>query len=132
MATTQYSGLCIRQNGNIYEAYIPQGIKVISVCMPTDGQLIKDSVVLEGISKVLAKRWSVAKKNSNDNNKGKNISINYGGLTFVQVDISSYQIFLPNGILVANILFPPDRQYCMDAIGLGYICRAISIRYGIT
>lgn len=132
MATTQYSGLSVRQSGNIYEVYIPQGIKVLSICMPADGQMIKDSTVLEVISRILAKRWGVTKKSSNGNGNGKSVSVNYGGLTFVQVDISGYQIFLPNGVLVANILFPPDQQYCMDAIGLGYVCRAISIRFGIS
>lgn len=132
MAITQYSGLNVRQSGNIYEVYLPQGIMVLSICMPVDGQLIKDASVLDVICKVLAKRWGVTKKSSKGDGIGKTtISIDYSGLVFVQVDVSSYQIFLPNGVLVANILFPPDLNYCADSIGLGYVCRAIALRYGI-
>ena len=132
MAITQYSGLNVRQSGNIYEVYLPQGIMVLSICMPVDGQLIKDASVLDVICKVRAKRWGITKKSSKGDGSGKTtISIDYSGLVFVQVDVSSYQIFLPNGVLVANILFPPDLNYCADSIGLGYVCRAIALRYGI-
>ena len=132
MAIAQYSGLSVRQSGNIYEVYLPQGIMVLSICMPVDGQLIKDASILDVICKVLAKRWGITKKSSNGSGSGKStVSINYSGLVFVQVDVSGYQIFLPTGDLVANILFPPDYQYCADSIGLGYVCRAIGLRYGI-
>ena len=132
MAITQYSGLSVRQSGNVYEVYIPQGIKVLSICMANDGQIIKDSSVLDVACRILSRRWGVTKKNSKGDGSGKStISINYSGLVFVQVDISGYQIFLPTGDLVANVLFPPDYQYCADSIGLGYLCRAIAWRYGI-
>ena len=133
MVQTQYSGLNIRQSGNIYEAYLPQGIKVLSICMPNDGQLIKDASVLDVICKVLAKRWGITKTSKSSNGNGKSaILVNYSGLVFVQVDVSGYQIFLPNGVLVANVLFPPDLQYCADSLGLGYICKAIAMRCGIS
>ena len=133
MAVTQFSGLNVRQSGNIYEVYLPQGIMVLSICMPTDGQIIKDSAVLDVICKVLAKGWRITKQSKNNSGNGKTmITINYSGLVFVQVDVSGYQIFLPSGDLVANILFPPDLNYCADSIGLGYVCKAIAMRYGIT
>ena len=133
MAITQYSGLSVRQNGNIYELYIPQGIKVLSVCMPNDGQLIKDASVLDILCKVLALRWRVIKKKGGKDSSGNNpISANFYGMIFMQVDVSGYQIFLPNGEMVVCVLFPPDQQYCADALGLSYICKAMALRYGIT
>lgn len=133
MAISQYSGLSIRRYGCDYEVYIPQGIKVLCMRMPCDNQYIKDACVLEVICNVLAGRWGVIKKGNKAPEEKKNtISVNYYGLLFVQVDISSYQIFLPCGELVACVLFPPDYQYCADSLGLGYICKAIAMRYGIS
>ena len=71
MAVTQFSGLNVRQSGNIYEVYLPQGIMVLSICMPTDGQIIKDSAVLDVICKVLAKRWRITKQSKNNSGNGK-------------------------------------------------------------
>ena len=133
MAITEYSGLHVRQSGNVYEIYIPQGIKVFIGCMPNDGQLIRDTAALDIICKVLAMRWGITKKNEKGKGeKVKSVTLNYGGLSVVQVDVSGYQIFLPTGDLVACVLLPPDRQYCKDTIVLSYICRAISKRYGIS
>ncbi len=133
MAITQYSRLSVRQSGNVYEIYLPQGIKVFIGCMPNDGQLIRDAGALEIICKVLAMRWGIIQKNKkSDGEKKKSVTLNYGGLSVVQVDVSGYQIFLPTGDLVACVLLPPDNQYCKDTIALSYICRAISKRYGIS
>lgn len=133
MAITQFSGLSVRQNNNIYEIYIPQGIKVFIGCMPNDGQLIRDTAALDIICKVLAMRWGITQKNKKSNGeKKKSVTLNYGGLNVVQVDISGYQIFLPTGDLVACVLLPPDNQYCADTIGLSYVCRAMGARYGIS
>lgn len=133
MAITQFSGLSVRQNNNIYEIYIPQGIKIFIGCMPNDGQLIRDTAALDMICKVLAMRWGIIQKNKKSNGeKKKSVTLNYGGLNVVQVDISGYQIFLPTGDLVACVLLPPDNQYCADTIGLSYVCRAMGARYGIS
>lgn len=133
MTVSQYSGMRVRQCGCDYEVYIPQGIKVLCMRMPCDNQFIKDASVLEVICRVLAGRWRVIKKGNKAPEERKNtISVNYFGLIFVQVDVSGYQIYLPSGDLVACVLFPPDYQYCADSLGLGYICRAIAIRYGIS
>lgn len=132
MAITQFSGLSVRQNNNIYEIYIPQGIKIFIGCMPNDGQLIKDAGTLEIICKVLAMRWDITKRNQKGKGETKkSVTLNYGGLSVVQVDVSGYQIFLPTGDLVACVLLPPDNQYCKDAISLSYVCRAMGVRYGI-
>ena len=88
MAITQFSGLSVRQNNNIYEIYIPQGIKVFIGCMPNDGQLIKDAGTLEIICKVLAMRWGVTKKNEKSKGeKVKSVTLNYGGLNVVRVKL---------------------------------------------
>ena len=124
MAITQFSGLHVRQSGNIYEIYIPQGIKVFIGCMPNDGQLIRDTAALDIICKVLAMRWGITKKNEKGKGeKVKSVTLNYGGLSVVQVDVSGYQIFLPTGDLAACVLLPPDNQYCKDTIVLSYIDR---------
>lgn len=138
MNISRYSDLKVYQSGNIVEAYIPQGIKVLSINLPYDGQAIEDATLLDGICKILAGRWGVStkKKKSNSNKKsnttGKNLgNLNYGGLRFRQAGQSLYEIYLPNGVLVTYIQFPPDKQYCKDAVCLSYVCRGIAKRYRI-
>ncbi len=133
MRYLKYSEMIVRQSGNMYEVYTPQGILVLVISLPNDMQFIKDAAVLDVCCKVLAGRWGVIKSDGKKSTvqRKTTISVNYSGLVFVQIDVSTYQIYLPTGILVANILFPPDYQYMKDSLALGYVCRIIALRYGI-
>ena len=52
MAITQYSGLSVRQSGNVYEVYIPQGIKVLY-------QYCADSIGLGYLCRAIAWRYGI-------------------------------------------------------------------------
>lgn len=56
----EMNGLYIKQEGQFYTIYTPQGITVAKVFMGADGQIIQDVVALKIISKALQKRWHVS------------------------------------------------------------------------
>ena len=56
------NGLFVRQVGQQYWIYTPQGIQVGYVFLGQDGQYAKDVVVLNAVTKALAKRWGLSDK----------------------------------------------------------------------
>lgn len=56
------NGLFVRQVGQQYLIYTPQGIQVGYVFLGQDGQYAKDVVVLNAVTKALAKRWGLSDK----------------------------------------------------------------------
>lgn len=42
-----------------------------------------------------------------------------------------YQLHLPNQLCIAQLAFPPDHQYYMDAKALDSITRAMSFRWEV-
>lgn len=132
MAITKYHEMIVKQQGNKYEIYLPQGIKVFECLTLQDGQLILDSSMLNVACKLLSLRWGVTKTKKNNGEPTKAFSQGYFGLFFQQINVSEYVIYLPSGDPVAWVCMPPDYQYLKDSLTLSYICRGISLRYGIT
>ena len=132
MAITKYHEMRVVQQGNKYEVYVPQGFKVFECISVPDGQLMQDSCMLNVACKLLSLRWGVTKTKKNSGEPTKAFSRGYFGLIFQQINVSEYVICLPSGDAVAWVFCPPDKQYLMDSLTLSYICRAISLRYGIT
>ena len=54
------NGLYIKQDGQFYSIYTPQGILIAQVFMGADGQVIQDVMALKVISKALQKRWHIS------------------------------------------------------------------------
>lgn len=132
MAITKYHEMIVKQQGNKYEIYLPQGIKVFECFSIPDGQLILDSSMLNVACKLLSLRWGVTKTKKNSGEPTKAFSQGYFGLFFQQINVSEYVIYLPSGDAVAWVFTPPDNQYLKDSLTLSYISRAISLRYGVT
>lgn len=131
MAITSYHEMRVIQQGNKYEIYVPQGFKVFECLTLQDGQLMQDSCMLNVACKLLSLRWGVTKAKKNSGEPAKAFSQGYFGLMFRQINVSEYMIYLPSGDAVAWVCTPPDMQYVKDSLTLSYICRGISIRYGI-
>lgn len=53
------NGLYIRQVGQEYFIFTPQGIQIARLFLGQDGQFAQDVVALGPITKALAKRWGV-------------------------------------------------------------------------
>lgn len=49
--------LIMRQDGQVYYIYTPQGILIAQLFMGYDGQYAKDVQTLTAIGRALAKRW---------------------------------------------------------------------------
>ena len=112
--------------------YLPQGIKVFECFSVPDGQLILDSSMLNVVCRMLSLRWGVTKIKKGSGEPAKAFSQGYFGLAFQQINFSEYVIYLPSGDAVAWVCTPPDNQYLKDSLTLSYMCRAISLRYGVT
>lgn len=54
------NNLYIKQEGQFYSIYTPQGILIAQVFMGADGQIIQDVITLKIITKALQKRWRVS------------------------------------------------------------------------
>lgn len=54
------NGLYIKQEGQFYTIYTPQGITVGQIFMGADGQIMQDVLVLKVITKALQKRWHIS------------------------------------------------------------------------
>ena len=54
------NGLYIKQNGQFYSIYTPQGILVAQVFLGADSQFVQDVLTLKIISKALQKRWHIS------------------------------------------------------------------------
>ena len=54
------NGLYIKQDGQFYSIYTPQGILVAQVFMGQDGQVFQDVIALKIITKALQKRWHIS------------------------------------------------------------------------
>lgn len=56
------SGLQLKQVGQMYYIYTPQGILIAQVFLGQDGQYAKDVLCLNVIGRALAKRWGIPAK----------------------------------------------------------------------
>lgn len=56
------AALYMRQNGQVYSLYTPQGILIAQVFLGQDGQYAKDVLCLNVIGRALAKRWDIPVK----------------------------------------------------------------------
>ena len=54
------NGLYIRQEGQFYSIYTPQGILIAQVFMGADNQIMQDVLALKVICKALQKRWHIS------------------------------------------------------------------------
>ena len=54
------NGLYIKQDGQFYSIYTPQGILIAQVFMGADNQIWKDLASLKVISATLKKRWNIS------------------------------------------------------------------------
>lgn len=53
------SKLILRQNGQMYYIYTPQGILIAQLLMGYDGQYAKDVQALNAVGRAMAKRWGI-------------------------------------------------------------------------
>lgn len=51
--------LIMRQNGQVYYIYTPQGILIAQLFMGQDGQYAKDVQTLTAVGRAMAKRWDI-------------------------------------------------------------------------
>lgn len=124
----EFSKMKVTQNDSIYSIFTPQNLPTATLAMPQDGQYVLDHSVIVGACKALNWRWNAGvDKKSND--KG-GIS-NYSNMLIRQVGVSNYQIFLPNEVLVAEVITPPDGCYIKDSECLTILCKALALRYGV-
>lgn len=56
------NGLQLKQVGQMYYIYTPQGILIAQVFLGQDGQYAKDVLCLNVIGRALAKRWGIPAK----------------------------------------------------------------------
>lgn len=56
------NGLYVRQQGQQYAIFTPQGIQIGLLFMGQDGQYMKDVVAVQAITKVMAHRWGIDSK----------------------------------------------------------------------
>lgn len=56
------SGLQLKQVGQMYYIYTPQGILIAQVFLGQDGQYFKDVPCINAIGRALAKRWDIPVK----------------------------------------------------------------------
>ncbi len=54
--------LYVQQRGQFYSVFTEQGILIAQIFMGADGQFAKNVIALSLITKALAKRWGVQKK----------------------------------------------------------------------
>ena len=54
------TGLQLKQVGQMYYIYTPQGILIAQVFLGQDGQYAKDVLCLNVIGRALAKRWGIS------------------------------------------------------------------------
>lgn len=53
------SKLIMRQNGQVYYIYTPQGILIAQLFMGQDGQYARDVQCLTAVGRAMAKRWDI-------------------------------------------------------------------------
>lgn len=53
------NGLVVRQDGQYYSIYTPQGIQIGLLFMGCDGQMMYDAMALKPITKIMGKRWGI-------------------------------------------------------------------------
>ena len=122
-----FGDVTIKQYGNRYELFHSLGYQVMIVDMPTDNQFFLDSKLLSTIAQTLSLRW----KQTKSSKENKLSSFNYFGMSVLQIGISEYAIYLPNGQQVVWVYLPPDNNYIDDDKCLKIICKALALRYGI-
>lgn len=49
----------MRQNGQVYYIYTPQGILIAQLFMGQDGQYARDVQTLTAVGRAMAKRWDI-------------------------------------------------------------------------
>lgn len=52
--------LIMRQNGQVYSIYTPQGILIAQLFMGYDGQYARDVQALTAVGKAMARRWDIS------------------------------------------------------------------------
>lgn len=124
----EFSKMRVTQNNSIYSIFTPQNLPTATLAMPQDGQYVLDHSVIVGACKALNWRWNAGVDKKSNNNGG--IS-SYSNMLIRQVGVSSYQIFLPNEVLVAEVITPPDGCYIKDSECLTILCKALALRYGV-
>lgn len=122
-----------KENG-VYKIYWPaMNMLIGEVNLIKDNQYILDVAAMQKIADVLSQRLNITKNRIKPSSmhtayKGQNV---YAEIFYIQVDVSRYEFYLPNGVPVAWITTPPDMQYSQDLTVIKEVCVALAQRYNL-
>lgn len=117
-----------------YEMVIPSlGYGVCELDLIKDNQYILDVACLEVVASILSQRYNITKNSikatsSHSAYKGQNV---YSNIFYIQVDISKYEFYLPNGKYIGWVITPNDMRYEQDLTVIKELCKALAIRFGL-
>lgn len=124
----KFDDITIKQYGNRYELFHSVlGFRVMVVDMIPDNQFYLDCKVLS----ILAKAISLRFKQTQPSKENKMASFGYSNMNVVQVGVSEYAIYLPNGRQIAWMMTIPNGDYLSDDKLLKITCRYLALRYGL-
>ena len=115
-----------------YELVIPSlGYRVCELDLPKGNQYVLDVACMENIATILSQRYNITKNkikttSSHSAFKGQNV---YSNIFYIQVDISKYEFYLPNGKYIGWVLTPPDGIYGQDLTVIKEVCKALACRF---
>lgn len=117
-----------------FEMMIPSlGYGVCELDLPRSSQVILNVACLEVVGNILSMRYNITKNkikttSSHSAYKGQNV---YSNIFYIQVDISKYEFYLPNGKYIGWVLTPPDGNYSRDIIVIKNLCTCLANRFGL-
>lgn len=96
--------------------------------MPYDNQLIKDFATLKNVEEAFKKRCNPKSDSAELPSKTEDC---YYDIYYQQIDFGLFELYLPNGLLVAVIATPCNMEYGKDILLLKEICKQLAYRYGM-
>ena len=122
------------KGSGVYKIYWPaMNMLIGEVNFLKDNQYIRDVAAMQKIADILSQRLNITKnriKPSSMHTSFKNQNV-YAEIFYMQVDVSRYEFYLPNGLMCAWITTPPDRKYESDLTVIKETCVALAQRYNL-
>ena len=128
----QYRVIIVRVEDGTYEMVVRRSDGnrrlIGKFLLPCDNQLIKDYATLKNVEEAFKKRCNPKSDSGEIPSKVEDC---FYDIYYQQIDFGLFELYLPNGILIAVVATPCNMQYGKDILLIKEICRQLAYRYEI-